>query len=60
MENYNYNFYPTKISKYNIPFKCNNHTLINDHINVASRMSFGNDVSQIFHENILLSYIAFK
>ena len=48
MENYNYNFYPTKISKYNIPFKCNNHTLINDHINVVNRMHFGDDVSQIF------------
>ena len=48
MENYNYNFYPTKISKYNISLKCNNHTVINYHINVVNRMHFGNDVSQIF------------
>ena len=48
MENHKYNFYLTKISKYKIPLKCNNHTVINDHINVVNRMHFGNDVSQIF------------
>ena len=47
MENHKYNFYLTKVSKYNIPFKCNNHTVVNGHINVADGLSGGDDVSQI-------------
>ena len=48
MENHNYNFYLAKISKYNIPFKCNDYTVINDHVNVVNRLLFENDVSHIF------------
>ena len=48
MENHKYNFYLTKISKYNIPLKCTNDTVINGHVNVANDLNFGYDyVSQI-------------
>lgn len=49
MANPSFNFYPTKLYSYGIPFKCNNNSIINGRVNVFNRFRFRDDVINLIN-----------